>query len=86
MVGNDGANILDGGGAADDLYGNGGNDTFVFHKGQANGDRIVDFAGNGAAAGDSLQFVGYGTAAPGRDLRADRQHALADQRLRRLSA
>ena len=31
--------------------------------GEANGDMIVDFAGNGAAAGDSLQFVGYGPGA-----------------------
>ena len=26
---------------------------------------VADFAGNGAAAGDSLQFLGYGTAAQG---------------------
>jgi hypothetical protein len=37
--------------------------TFVFRAGQANGDIVVDFAGNGALAGDSLQFVGYGTGA-----------------------
>jgi hypothetical protein len=37
----------------------------VFHAGQANGDRVVDFDGNGAGAGDSLQFVGFGTAAQG---------------------
>jgi hypothetical protein len=35
----------------------------VFKAGEANGDMIVDFAGNGAAAGDSLQFVGYGPGA-----------------------
>ena len=33
------------------LTGNAGNDTFVFSFGQANGDTVVDFAGNGAAAG-----------------------------------
>ena len=44
--------------------GNAGNDTFVFNIGQGNGDTVVDFAGNGAAAGDSLQFVGYGSARP----------------------
>jgi len=38
-----------------------GNDTFLFNVGQANGDTVVDFAGNGAA--DSLQFVGYGAGA-----------------------
>ena len=45
------------------LTGNAGNDTFVFNVGQANGDTVVDFAGNGAAAGDSLRFVGYGAGA-----------------------
>jgi hypothetical protein len=35
----------------------------VFHAGQANGDIVVDFIGNGAATGDSLQFVGYGPGA-----------------------
>ena len=45
------------------LTGNAGNDTFVFNVGQAGGDIVVDFAGNGAAGGDSLQFVGYGPGA-----------------------
>ena len=49
--------------AADSLTGNAGNDTFVFNVGQANGDTVVDFAGNGAAAGNSLHFVGYGAGA-----------------------
>jgi hypothetical protein len=31
--------------------------------GQGDGDTIVDFAGNGAVAGDSLQFIGYGAGA-----------------------
>jgi hypothetical protein len=48
---------------ADTLTGNGGNDTFVFDVGQANGDAVVDFAGRGAAAGDLLEFVGYGAGA-----------------------
>ena len=46
---------------ADVLTGAVGNDTFLFNVGQANGDTVVDFAGNGAA--DSLQFVGYGAGA-----------------------
>ena len=50
---------------ADALTGNAGNDTFVFHAGQANGDTVVDFAGNGGAVGDALSFVGFGTAAQG---------------------
>ena len=59
-----GDNTLDGGAAADSLTGDACNDTFVFKAGEANGDMIVDFAGNGAAAGDSLQFVGYAPAPP----------------------
>jgi len=47
------------------MTGNGGNDTFVFAAGQANGDAISDFGGNGAATGDSLRFTGFGTAAQG---------------------
>ena len=50
---------------ADMLMGNAGNDTFVFTAGQANGDTIFDFAGNGAGAGDTLSFVGFGTAGDG---------------------
>jgi Ca2+-binding RTX toxin-like protein len=63
IFGNSGDNTLDGGAGADVLTGNAGNDTFVFHKGEANGDLIVDFVGNGAAAGDSLKFIGYGAGA-----------------------
>ena len=63
LFGNSGNNTLDGQGGADVLTGNAGNDTFVFNVGQANGDTVVDFAGNGAAAGDSLHFVGYGPGA-----------------------
>jgi serralysin len=62
IVGNSGNNTLDGGAAADTLTGNAGNDTFVFRLGQGNGDTVVDFAGSGAATGDSLQFMGYGMA------------------------
>lgn len=63
LVGNSGANILDGRGGADMLYGYGGNDTFFFRAGQANGDTIVDFDGNGAALGDRLLFADYGAGA-----------------------
>ena len=63
IYGNSGNNTLDGGGAADLLMGNAGNDAFVFHVSEAGGDMVVDFAGNGGAAGDSLQFVGYGAGA-----------------------
>ena len=80
IFGNSGDNTLDGGAGADVLTGNAGNDTFVFNIGQGNGDTVVDFAGNGAAAGDSLQFVGYGG---GRDLHQHRRHPLAGQLQRR---
>ena len=63
LFGNSGNNTLDGEGGADMLTGNAGNDTFVFNVGQANGDTVVDFAGNGAGAGNSLHFVGYGAGA-----------------------
>ena len=63
IFGNSGDNTLDGQGGADVLTGNAGNDTFVFNAGQANGDTVDDFNGNGAAAGDWLKFVGYGTGA-----------------------
>jgi trimeric autotransporter adhesin len=63
IYGNSANNLIDGGAGADVLTGNAGNDTFTFSAGQAAGDMIVDFAGNGAGLGDSLQFVGYGTGA-----------------------
>jgi Ca2+-binding RTX toxin-like protein len=61
LHGSTGDNRLDGGADADVLTGGAGNDTFVFQVGQAGGDIVVDFNGNGSAAGDSLQFVGYGS-------------------------
>jgi Ca2+-binding RTX toxin-like protein len=63
IFGNSRDNTLDGGLGTDALTGNAGNDAFVFNVGQANGDTVVDFTGNGAAAGDSLHFVGYGAGA-----------------------
>jgi Ca2+-binding RTX toxin-like protein len=63
IVGNDGDNALDGAGGADTLTGGLGNDAFVFGRGQANGDTVTDFTGNGAAAGDVLLFSGYGAGA-----------------------
>jgi Ca2+-binding RTX toxin-like protein len=60
IQGNAGNNVLNGSFGADALEGLAGNDTFVFNAGQANGDVVIDFNGNAAAAGDSLLFVGYG--------------------------
>ena len=65
LVGNSGDNNLDGRGGQDFLTGNGGNDTFQFKSGEAGGDLIADFTGNGAALGDSFLFLYYGTAAQG---------------------
>ena len=60
LAGND---TLDGGAGMDTLNGGVGNDVFVFAAGEAHGDRVVGFAGNGALAGDELFFRGYGSAA-----------------------
>ena len=45
------------------LTGGGGNDTFVFIPGTAAGSTITDFNGNGAGAGDVLEFAAYGAGA-----------------------
>jgi Ca2+-binding RTX toxin-like protein len=65
IFGNANDNILDGGGSADQLNGLGGNDTFIFRAGEANGDTLHGFDGNGAGIGDVIYFQGYGTAAEG---------------------
>jgi Ca2+-binding RTX toxin-like protein len=59
LYGNAGSNLLDGGASADVLAGDAGNDVFMFHMGEADGDTVVDFAGNGANPGDVLLFLGY---------------------------
>src|SRR5262249_51539070 len=63
LTGSAAANTLDGAGGSDVLTGGAGNDVVVFHAGEAQGDVVTDFVGNGAAAGDSLRFVGYGPGA-----------------------
>jgi Ca2+-binding RTX toxin-like protein len=63
VVGNTGNNLIDGGGGADNMIGGAGNDAFLFHQGQGDNDVVQDFAGNGAAPGDVLVFVGYGATA-----------------------
>src|SRR5262245_81609 len=63
IYGNSGANLLDGGGGTDQLTGGAGNDAFLFRPGEGNGDTIVDFDGQGAAAGDALLFIGFGPGA-----------------------
>jgi microcystin-dependent protein len=77
VYGNAGDNALDGGADSDLLNGGAGHDTltggtgddiFAFSSGQADGDSVVDFSGNGPAAGDSLLFTGFGTVAQGASL------------------
>src|SRR5262249_9223885 len=65
IAGNSGDKVLDGGAGVDALTGGAGNDTFVFHAGQAHGGTVGDFIGDGAAAGEAVQFFGFGTAAQG---------------------
>lgn len=65
LRGHGGRNRLDGGAGADILLGNDDADTFVFRAGEANGDTVVDFSGQGAALGDAFELHGYGTAAQG---------------------
>ncbi|HYC48166.1 MAG TPA: hypothetical protein VED01_22055 [Burkholderiales bacterium] len=65
LLGMDGDDILHGGAGADRLAGGAGNDTFAFVAGEAHGDNVVDFNGNGAALGDTFVFTGYGSASAG---------------------
>ncbi|WBL77252.1 Ig-like domain-containing protein [Bradyrhizobium xenonodulans] len=65
LDGRGGDDILVANGGANTLIGGEGNDQFKFKAALANGATISDFAGNGAAAGDSIDFEGFGTAAQG---------------------
>ena len=73
LYGNSGDNLLNGLGGADTLTGGAGNDVFQFSAGQANGDVVIDFTGNGAAAGDLSQFVGFGPGATFTEIGASNQ-------------
>ncbi|WP_207485263.1 choice-of-anchor Q domain-containing protein [Arenibaculum pallidiluteum] len=63
ITGGTGNDVINGGGGRDKTIGGGGYDTFVLRKGQAHGDLITDFNGNGDQAGDVLRLEGYGTGA-----------------------
>lgn len=65
LDGRGGDDILIANGGANTLIGGTGNDQFKFKTGLANGATISDFTGSGAAAGDSIEFEGFGTAAQG---------------------
>jgi Ca2+-binding RTX toxin-like protein len=68
LNGGGGNDTIAGGGGNDALTGGAGNDNFVFVSGGTAGATIIDFAGNGAAVGDTLEFHGFGTAADGATL------------------
>jgi Ca2+-binding RTX toxin-like protein len=68
LNGGGGNDTITGGGGNDALTGGAGNDNFVFASGATAGATITDFAGNGAAVGDALEFHGFGTAADGATL------------------
>jgi len=63
LVGGNGNDTLDGGAGADIFTGGRQNDVFRIRRGEAAGDRITDFTGNGAAVGDTIEFVGFGAGA-----------------------
>jgi Ca2+-binding RTX toxin-like protein len=65
FYGGDGVDALNGGAGVDVLNGGNGDDVFTFSAGEANGDTLQDFAGNGAVAGDTIVFTGYGLAING---------------------
>jgi Ca2+-binding RTX toxin-like protein len=60
ITGGAGNDVLNGGRGADTLKGGLGADRFVFAKGEAHGDVVLDF---NAAQGDRLEFHGYGEGA-----------------------
>jgi Ca2+-binding RTX toxin-like protein len=65
LYGDNGNDILDGGANADVLTGGAGNDIFVFARGEAAGDVVVDFQSHAAGGNDLLDFTGYGFAFQG---------------------
>jgi VCBS repeat-containing protein len=60
LFGGAGDDVLSGGLGTDYLIGGDGRDRFVLRKGEANGDTIVGYFGQGAADGDSIVLQGYG--------------------------
>jgi hypothetical protein len=58
LLGGNGNDWIDGGAGADILTGGAGGDKFYFQKGEANGDVVMDFKGQGAN-GDEIHLIGY---------------------------
>lgn len=63
LSGGGGNDRLTGGRGEDTLSGGAGADKFMFKPGEISGDIIMDFDGNGAAIGDTLNFEGFGPGA-----------------------
>ncbi|WP_165820328.1 right-handed parallel beta-helix repeat-containing protein [Microvirga sp. KLBC 81] len=63
LYGQDGNDLLEGELGADSLYGGLGDDAFIMRKGEFGGDTIFDFTGNGSAAGDRFEFIGFSSSA-----------------------
>ncbi len=63
LVGGFGNDVLIGGQGIDRLRGGAGSDTFLFFRGEADGDTITDFEGAMIAGGDRIEFRGYGEGA-----------------------
>jgi uncharacterized protein (TIGR03118 family) len=61
--GGEGRDRLVAGQGRDELSGGAGDDAFVLARGSAGGDRVLDFQGAGAAGGDVLELVGFGSGA-----------------------
>ncbi|HET8728675.1 MAG TPA: calcium-binding protein, partial [Alphaproteobacteria bacterium] len=66
LAGGTGYDVLDGGAGSDWLVGGQDDDLFVFLRGEADGDRVLDFEG-----GDELVFEGYGEGAALEKLEGD---------------
>lgn len=58
LNGGSGNDILDGGAGQDILSGGSQGDVFIFRKGEANGDHVLDFKGQGSG-GDEIHLFGY---------------------------
>jgi Ca2+-binding RTX toxin-like protein len=63
LSGGGGNDRLTGGRGEDTLSGGTGADKFMFKPGEISGDIIMDFDGNGAGVGDTLNFNGFGPGA-----------------------
>lgn len=63
LSGGGGNDRILGGRGGDVMRGDAGNDTFVFVRGDVEGDLILDFEGAGIAGGDVVVFTGFGPGA-----------------------